>query len=219
MPDQTLATANPPAQPANAAPAESAKPAEQTKPATTLATGAPPAETAKPTDATKPAEKPAEQPAKRAPEAYALKAPEGVTLPPESIKAVEDLARKLDLPNDQAQALLEHQVGLEGAIVEKQLAALETSRGKWLEDVRADKEIGGANFQATAEDCRRAVDKFAPKELKELLDATGYGNHPAFVRFAAAIGKAMREDVMGGQSRGESQRSLAERLYGEKPSA
>jgi len=51
------------------------------------------------------------------------------------------------------------------------------------------------------------MDKIAPEGsklegFKKLVNETGYGNHPEFVRFVEAIGKLMGEDKGLGQGAG-----------------
>lgn len=66
----------------------------------------------------------------------------------------------------------------------------------WETQTKADKDLGGDKYAATHASLKRAMDRFAPpgSAFRKLVDDTGYGNHPEFVRFVSNIGAAMGED-------------------------
>jgi hypothetical protein len=72
----------------------------------------------------------------------------------------------------------------------------------WADTVQADKELGVPENQAIA---RKTIETFGTPELRNLLNSTGMGNHPEFVKLAYRIGKAISEDgfVRGGAPAGE----------------
>jgi len=71
--------------------------------------------------------------------------------------------------------------------------ALQAAHTKWAEDARADTEIGGAQFEANLAVAQKGLEQFFP-ELKEHLDITGLGNHPAVIKGFMRIGKAISQD-------------------------
>jgi hypothetical protein len=83
----------------------------------------------------------------------------------------------------------------------------------WVNQVKTDKEIGGDALEQNLSHARKAIEVFGSPELKELLDATGLGNHPAIIKFAVAAGKKTLDDklVTGAPKAGES--SLAKKLF------
>lgn len=197
----TTPAADPVATPA----AATSTPAAEAKPTgTTIATASDtkPAEgAAKPADA-KAGEKPAEV-------KYDLKLPDGSKLPAEHAAKVAEFAKEHKIAPELAQKLLER----DNAQLQAQIEQLQAKSKEWAASVEADKDLGGQNFSRTKEDARRAIVKFDPKgELARELDATGYGNHPAFVRFVAAIGRAMAEDTVHSGSETPSGDALA-KLY------
>lgn len=153
--------------------------------------------------------------AKDIPETYDLKLPEGSPLKPESIQSVSEFAKANKLTNEQAQSVLER----ENSNAIEQVKLLDDMSKKWVEEVKADKELGGNNFTKTAELSKRVIEKYAPELIKE-LEATGLGNHPGFVKFVYRIGKAMDsgEFVKGGTPPAPV-KSAAEVLYGGTSSA
>ena len=92
-------------------------------------------------------------------------------------------------------------------MVQKQQAeAWQKQTEGWAETVKADKEIGGDKLTANLSAAQRALEQFGDTELKEYLDSTGLGNHPALVKAFIKVGKAMSEDkvVTGGHESGGS---------------
>lgn len=92
-------------------------------------------------------------------------------------------------------------------MVQKQQAeSWQKTTEQWAADVKADKEIGGDKLTANLSAAQRALEQFGDPELKEYLDSTGLGNHPALVKAFIKVGKAMSEDkvVTGGHESGGS---------------
>ncbi|WP_060418695.1 peptidase [Serratia marcescens] len=146
-----------------------------------------------------------------APEKYEFSAPEGQELDANALAVFEPIAKELGLSQEQAQKL----VDIYPQIQQQQAEAWSKQVADWGEQVKADKEIGGDKFNASVGAAQRALDQFGNTELREYLNASGLGNHPALVRFCAKVGKAMAEDtfVVPGQG---GQRSAADILYGKK---
>lgn len=162
----------------------------------------------KPADGDKPADKPddKEQKQEGAPEKYEFKAGEGVELDTEALKDFEPVARELNLTNEQAQKLVDAYPKILAGVQQRQAEAWQKQTEGWAETVKADKEIGGDKLTANLSAAQRALEQFGDPELKEYLDSTGLGNHPALVKAFIKVGKAMSEDkvVTGGHESGGS---------------
>lgn len=162
----------------------------------------------KPADGEKPADKPEdkEQKPEGAPEKYEFKAGEGVELDTEALKDFEPVARDLNLTNEQAQKLVDAYPKILAGVQQRQAEAWQKQTEGWAETVKADKEIGGDKLTANLSAAQRALEQFGDPELKEYLDSTGLGNHPAIVKAFIKVGKAMSEDkvVTGGHESGGS---------------
>lgn len=162
----------------------------------------------KPADGDKPADKPddKEQKPEGAPEKYEFKAGEGVELDTEALKDFEPVARELNLTNEQAQKLVDAYPKILAGVQQRQAEAWQAQTEQWAADVKADKEIGGDKLTANLSAAQRALEQFGDPELKEYLDSTGLGNHPALVKAFIKVGKAMSEDkvVTGGHESGGS---------------
>ncbi|MBT1896958.1 peptidase [Enterobacter hormaechei] len=164
----------------------------------------------KPADGEKPADKPAEEKEQKqegAPEKYEFKPAEGQELDTAALEQFEPIARELNLTNEQAQKMVDLYGTKIMPMVQKQQAeAWQKQTEGWAETVKADKEIGGDKLTANLSAAQRALEQFGDTELKEYLDSTGLGNHPALVKAFIKVGKAMSEDkvVTGGHESGGS---------------
>ncbi|MFP7325767.1 peptidase [Serratia marcescens] len=157
------------------------------------------------------AEKAGKEKKPAAPEKYEFTPPEGQELDANALAVFEPIAKELGLSQEQAQKL----VDIYPQIQQQQAEAWSKQVADWGEQVKADKEIGGDKFNASVGAAQRALDQFGNTELREYLNASGLGNHPALVRFCAKVGKAMAEDTFVVPNQG-GQRSAADILYGKK---
>lgn len=141
-----------------------------------------------------------------APEKYEFQAAEGVELDTEALKDFEPVARDLNLTNEQAQKLVDAYPKILAGVQQRQAGAWQATTEQWAADVKADKEIGGDKLTGNLSVAQRALDQFGGPELKEYLNTTGLGNHPALVKAFIKVGKAMSEDkvVTGGHESGGS---------------
>jgi hypothetical protein len=67
---------------------------------------------------------------------------------------------------------------------------------KWVNEVKADAEIGGAKFETTKTTIARAIDSLGPDlsvAFRQGLDATGAGNHPAIWKGLAKMASLLTE--------------------------
>ncbi|ENK8484132.1 TPA: peptidase [Enterobacter hormaechei] len=162
----------------------------------------------KPADGDKPADKSEDEEQKQegAPEKYEFTAGEGVELDSEALKDFEPVARDLNLTNEQAQKLVDAYPKILAGVQQRQAEAWQLQTEQWAADVKADKELGGDKLTANLSAAQRALEQFGDPELKEYLDSTGLGNHPALVKAFIKVGKAMSEDkvVTGGHESGGS---------------
>jgi hypothetical protein len=159
--------------------------------------------------------------------------PEGVTVDAKALESFSPVLKGLNLSQDQAQQLVTAyatQMQTQATDFAKQLQdpvfatqqaglMLNGHRDAWATAVKADTEIGGANFDANVQTAQRAVARFGTPELKALLETTGLGNHPALVKMFVAVGKQIREDNPTYGTGGTARKSNAEIFYGGQPAA
>ena len=73
----------------------------------------------------------------------------------------------------------------------------------WEEASRNDPDFGGGKLQENLAIANRTLEAYDPQgEIRAMLAETGYGNHPALVRFFLAIGRDLAPDRMVGGGRG-----------------
>ncbi|WQY99866.1 peptidase [Salmonella phage VB_ST_E15] len=148
-----------------------------------------------------------EQKPEGAPEKYEFKPAEGQELDTSALEQFEPIARELNLTNEQAQKMVDlYGSKIMPMVQQQQVEAWQKTTEQWAADVKADKEIGGDKLTANLSAAQRALEQFGDPELKEYLDSTGLGNHPALVKAFIKVGKAMSEDkvVTGGHESGGS---------------
>lgn len=143
---------------------------------------------------------------------YDLNMPEGVEVDAELLEALGPDFKELGLTNGQAQKLADKFIEVQQKRAEDYG---KTPEGQWLtvagdfyqkngtpdtwaEKAKADKEIGGDKWDDTVASAARAMDKLGSPELREYLNASGGGNHPALIKFASKVGALISEDVPAG---------------------
>ncbi len=209
----------------SAAPIAPETPVSSTPPANSQVTT--PAEVApvKPTEAdgkVSPGDKPGDKPGDSAPkEGDAAKAPEVVPekydlkLSKDSladqilVDKIADYAKSQGLSQVQAAELLANH---------EQAIAIETKARseQWLKDAQNDPAIGGEKLKEASENTRRALKAFDPSgRMTKLVEAHGYGNHPAFIEFGNNVGKMLQtHGFILGNPGADAPKSHAEVLYG-----
>jgi hypothetical protein len=136
--------------------------------------------------------------------------PEGFTLN-EAVKTeFDEVSRELNLSDAGRKRLVE----LQAKLYNDRAEAHATEVAEWGENIAKDKVLGGRDVEKKKGIARQAVAEFGDQELKELLENTGYGNHPSIVRFAYRAGLALGEGTVepGKDSSGEE--DAATILYG-----
>lgn len=145
---------------------------------------------------------------------YDFKMPEGLELDEAMANKFTDVAKDLNLDNEQANKIV--------ALYSEKMMEEQQSRtdawqkqvSDWEGELKSDPDFGGAKFAENAEIAKIAVNKFGGDELKEALNTTGLGNHPALVKFMYKVGSAMSEDSFNVESsNGNSQQATAQSLY------
>lgn len=149
----------------------------------------------------------------KAPDKYELKLSQGSRLEESDVKDIERAGKEAGWTNEQAQAVLAEYEGHANAKV-----------NGWLEASKADKQIGGDNFQQTETLANAAITKLRPEGharrdgFMRLIGASGYGKHPEVLAFLADIGKLFAEDSPAGGGAGtggaKAPVSPARKLYG-----
>jgi hypothetical protein len=139
---------------------------------------------------------------------------EGYELDAEVFDQFKGLLSEINVPKEAAQKLLDLQTAIETKRAEAYQAALVEQSQQWEQQVKADKELGGDNFEKTQAVAIKAIESFGSPELRQLLNDSGLGNHPELVKFCHRVGLKFSEDsvVLPGTQAGAT-KSIAERLW------
>lgn len=109
-----------------------------------------------------------------------------------TVDFVTTVAKEMKLNNEQAGSLLKI---LADNYQTVQQQAVQKERTNWRAELRSDPELGGENFDKTRLHLSTVMRKFGNNEVKDILNSTGLGDHPAFVRMFNAIGASMSQEV------------------------
>ena len=190
----------------------------EVKPAVAAVDAAKPGEPAKPAEAPKPAVA-----APVIPEKYdfaTVKLPEGVVLNNDLVEAVSPLFKKFGLTQEAASELVQ----VHAEALAKAEAAAETTREtafkEWMKTTvtnyqAAIRKEWGAQADANLAIAQRGMATVVSPDMKALLDDTGLGNHPEFLKAFLQVGKMVSEDTppTPGVPAG-SVKNAAQTLYG-----
>ncbi|WP_277964595.1 hypothetical protein [Pseudomonas sp. RIT-To-2] len=155
-----------------------------------------------PPAATPPATPPADAPpaAKEVPEKYEFaNLPEGYKLDDAALGEWSGVFKELNLTQEQAQKLVEmdaKRFTAANSPEAQQKAAIESRNqqvAQWETELKQDKDLGGANFEANVGVAQKAMAEFGTPELRTMLEQSGLGTHPEVVRFFHKVGKELGE--------------------------
>lgn len=147
-----------------------------------------------------------------APETYEFQPTEGAApIDAQVLEQFAEVAKELNLPQGQAQKMIDKVAPVIQARQAEQIAAIQA---EWADTSKADKEFGGDALTENLATAKKALDTFGTPELRTLLHDSGMGNHPEIIRFMVRTGKAISEDRFVNSGQGAtSQAGEAKRLY------
>lgn len=161
------------------------------------------------------------------PEKYDLKGPDGVTLDAAFTDRTAAIARELGLSQEAAQRLHTERITEATNATKAHQALVDAWKpggtewvkrdAEWTTKAKADPDLGTTPeaFAVSVEKGQQALAKFGTPELTQLLVDTGFGSHPAAVKFLANIGRAMSEPsmVLGGSGGNSNAKTNAQVLF------
>lgn len=143
------------------------------------------------------------------PESYELKMPDGIELDKTAADEFSSIAKELKLDQASAQKFADVGAKMAQRQVEKHAELVQS----WVEQVKADKEFGGDKLEENMAVARKALETFGTPELRDVLNATGFGNHPEVIRAFYKMGKAVSEDKFVKGSAPGPQTDIAKRMF------
>lgn len=123
--------------------------------------------------------------------------PEGVDLDASALDAAKPIFKELGLDQAGAQKLVEFYASKLGEVAGTISAQAEALTAEWQGQIKQD---WGAKYDANLSVAAKAVQLGGP-ELRDALNETGAGNHPAIIKFFHQIGSTISEDRMDGNTR------------------
>ncbi|QKV66474.1 hypothetical protein HUW52_27350 [Pseudomonas sp. 43A] len=153
-----------------------------------------------------------------APEAYAdFTLPEGMDLDSAILGEFKDFAKELNLPQDKAQKIVDFQTKLAAKQAEEYQAAVTKQGEAWATAVKNDPELGGENYDKSVASAVKVIQAFGDDGLRDLLNNSGLGNHPALFKFCHRVSQAISEDkfVLPGGQTNTGRKSNEEVFYGQ----
>jgi hypothetical protein len=134
---------------------------------------------------------PALESAEPKPGEYQLDMPEGVTVDADLLTAATPVLRDLGLSDEQASKLVPLAQQVQDQFVSGMEAHHAELRSTWQSEAKADATIGGANWNESVRLAGNALNIGGAgpgSEVRKLLNETGLGDHPAFIRLFRNIG-------------------------------
>jgi hypothetical protein len=146
-----------------------------------------------------------------------LKFADGLEVDNKLVDGFKAVAKELKLDSAGAQKIADVYATIAQEHAKAADEAKAAQQAQWREAAKSDKAFGGKDFEANIKAASLAVQKYGGPELVQLLNETGYGDHPAVIRAFAAIAKASAEDSSAGAGAGSNgqaaPKSLATLLY------
>ena len=125
--------------------------------------------------------------------------PEDVPMENEYVKNFFDEAHRIGLTKSQAAACIRWQANTVHNGMEEGFQETEMALEKAADDMRRE---FGKSYDEKMDMAKRAAKQFGGDELMVLLDSSGLGNNPTFIKTFANIGKAISNDeIIGGGGR------------------
>jgi hypothetical protein len=150
-----------------------------------------------------------------APEKYeAFEAPEGFAFNPEKLEQATSIFKELGLSQEKAQKLIAFEINRQTEETTNLQRLWETTTKEWREAASNDTELGGANLEASVITAKAGIKAFGSGEFKDMLEATGVGDHPEMLRFLVNIGKAVQDDkILHGKASNAGDSTQAQKLF------
>lgn len=144
--------------------------------------------------------------------------PEGVQIEPSFKGEFTELAKNMNLSQENAQKFIDLAAKFSQHQAEKTLNDWAAQCGEWYKEVKNDPEYGGVKFDETVERARRFYSKVGSPELTIFLKSTGFGDHPELIKMAVKADKLLGESAFVEPDKKGTTEPLspAERLYGKK---
>ena len=129
------------------------------------------------------------------PEAYKFEAPKDRPLSDALVAAATPIFKDLGLSQDNAQKLVDFYNKSVDDFTKQQIEGVNKLRTQWMDEIRADKELGGNldNVRAEIGRLKERLPEDVRNSFNEAMNFTGAGDNPAFVRAFFKIAQLVNE--------------------------
>jgi len=117
-----------------------------------------------------------------------------VALDAEQLAPATELFAESGLSQEQAQKFIDLALARETAALSRSVQGFVDLQNQWVSEIKADADIGGERLKASLASAARAIDRLDVPGLREALNFTGAGNHPAVVKAFVRLGQMISED-------------------------
>ena len=139
--------------------------------------------------------------------------PEGQEMDEALLGKASTLFKDVGLTQEQAQKFIDFQAAQMKANNDASNESFNASQKEWVDQIKADKDIGGDNFNTSVANAKAALEKFGTPELTQMLDESGMGSHPELIRLLSTVGALTREDNPLTGNPSKAKKSRADILY------
>lgn len=136
----------------------------------------------------------------KAPEKYEF-AVEGMELDAAMLAEAEPIFRDLNLSNEEAGRFMpvaaKFAEKVSADTINELVSQGQAKRKSWLDEAKADKELGGGNWEKTLHVAAKGLDTIGYTKghpFRQLLEETGFGNNVHMIRMARTLGELVSED-------------------------
>lgn len=144
----------------------------------------------------------------------AVMVPENSLISPAALETFKQYATEVNLPAQTLQKWIEQEEIRLQKEAEIQAKTRQEQQETWAQQTQT---LLGERWQEEVSRAVRAADVFGGPELRQLLEETGLGNHPAIVRTFARVGKRIAEDAsVAGAPGACTDKTFAQALYGKQ---
>lgn len=145
-----------------------------------------------------------------------MKLPDGVQLDTALLDAVTPVFKELGISQENASKLVDAHAKHIAAVETKREADFKAWMATTVTNYQAElKKEWGASYDGNLVIAQRGLARLADAEMKKLLDDTGLGSHPKFVKAFYEVGRMVSEDKPpNGANPPTPRKATAEVLYG-----
>jgi hypothetical protein len=122
--------------------------------------------------------------------------PDGMEIDAAMLEKFSPAMLEMGLTQEQAQSLatINAEMVQAGNIAQQETYSQQLE--SWITEAKADKVIGGDNWDESVAIAQSAVDTYGSPELTEVLDDYGVGSNPAMIKFMHQVGLTLKEDSL-----------------------